>query len=58
MLSRKIRKHRCLEKSCPENLRKIHSEPCKTCKMEIFAKIVNCQRSVTIFVKSFSLDVC
>ena len=31
-------------KSCSENLSKIHSEPCQTSKMDIFAKIVDCQK--------------
>ena len=44
-------------KMCSENLSKIHSEPCQTSKMEIFAKIVNYQKPLTIFVKSSSLDV-
>ena len=39
------------------NPSKIHSEPCQMSKMEIFAKIVNYQKPLTIFVKSFSLDV-
>ena len=40
-----------------ENLSKIHSEPCQTSKMEILAKIVNYQKPLTIFSKSYSLDV-
>ena len=44
-------------KMCSENLSKIHSEPCQTSKMEIFAKINNYQKPTTIFVKSSSLDV-
>ena len=35
----------------------MHSEPCQTSKMEIFEKIVNYEKSLTIFVKNFSLDV-
>ena len=44
-------------KMCSENLSKIHSEPCQTSKMEIFAKILNYEKPLTIFVKSSSLDV-
>ena len=44
-------------KSCSENLSKIHSESWQSSKMEIFAKIVNYQKPLTIFVKSSSLDV-
>ena len=44
-------------KICSENLSKIHSGPCQTPKMEIFAKIVNYQKPLAIFVKSSSLDV-
>ena len=40
-----------------ENLSKIHSEPCQTSKMKIFAKIVHYQKPLTIFTKSCSLDV-
>ena len=40
-----------------ENLTKIHSEPCQTSKMAIFAKIVNYQKSLSIFAKCSSLDV-
>ena len=34
-----------------------HSEPCQTSKMEIFEKIINCFQQLTIFAKSFILDV-
>ena len=44
-------------KRCSENPSKIHSEPCQTSKIEIFANIVNYQKPLTIFVKSSSLDV-
>ena len=42
---------------CSENLSKIHSEPCQTSKMEIFANKANYQKPLAIFVKSSSLDV-
>ena len=31
--------------------------PCPTSKMELFTKIVNSQKALTIFVKHFILDV-
>ena len=34
-----------------------YSEPCQTSKMERFTKIVNCLKSLTIFVKRSILDV-
>ena len=69
-LSRKSGKH-MFEKRCFKNLHsekdinsKIHSEDINskihslsTSKMEIFAKKINYQKSLTIFVKSSSLDV-
>ena len=44
------------EKKSSENLSKIHSEPCQTSKMEIFARIINYQKILTIFAKGSSLD--
>ena len=35
----------------------VYSEPSQTSKMEIFAKIVNSQKSWTIFTESSILDV-
>ena len=35
----------------------MHSEPSQTSKMEIYAKIVNGRELLTIFAKSFILDV-
>ena len=46
-----------LGKRCSENLSKMHSKPSQTSKMEIFAKIVNYQKPLTIFVKGSSIDV-
>ena len=40
-----------------ENFREAYSEPCKTCKMECFAKIVNGFQSLIIFAKCSNLDV-
>ena len=34
-----------------------HSEPYQTCKMELFAKIVNGSKPLTISVRSSILDV-
>ena len=44
-------------KKYSEILTKIYSKPCQTSKMEIFAKIVNYQKPLTIFAKGSSLDV-
>ena len=46
-----------LGEMCSGNLSKIHSEPFQTSETEIFAKIVNYQKPLTIFVKIFSLNV-
>ena len=35
----------------------MHSEPKQTSKMELFAKVVNGLKSLTVFVKSSILDV-
>ena len=35
----------------------MHSEPSQTSKMELFAKIVNGLKPLTVFVKSSILDV-
>ena len=35
----------------------VHSEPCETSKIDLFANIVNGQKPLTIFAKSYILDV-
>ena len=42
-------------KMCSENVSKIHSEPCQTSRIEIFAEIVNYQKPLTIFRKKLQL---
>ena len=46
-----------LGKMCSENLSKIHSEVCQKSNMEFLPKMVNGQKLLTIFAKSFNLDV-
>ena len=46
-----------LGKMCSENLTKIHSEVCQKSNMEFLPKMVNGQKLLTIFAKSFNLDV-
>ena len=62
-LSRKSGKH-MFEKRCFKNLHsekdinsKIHSEPCQHLRWRFLQKKINYQKSLTIFVKSSSLDV-
>ena len=60
MLEEAIKKNwetQVLGKRCSENLSKMHSKLCQTCKMEIFANIFNYQKPLTIFVKGSSIDV-
>ena len=46
-----------LGKMCSENLSKIHSEACQKSNTQFLAKMVNGQKLLTIFEKSFNLDV-
>ena len=39
------------------NMLGVYSNPCQTSKMERFAKLVNGWKQLTIFAKSFILDV-
>ena len=39
-------------------LTETYSEPIKTSKIELFAKINNDLKPLTIFAKSFTLDIC
>ena len=46
-----------LGEMCSENLSKIHSEACQKSNTQFLAKMVNGQKLLTIFEKSFNLDV-
>ena len=45
-----------LGEMCSENLSKIHSEACQKSNTQFLAKMVNGQKLLTIFEKSFNLD--
>ena len=42
----------------PQQFSKAHSEPSQTTKMELLAKTVNRLQPLTVFPKSFVVDVC
>ena len=54
---KKILETQMFGKRFSKNLSKILSQPCQTSKIENFAKVVNYQKPLIIFVKSSNLDV-
>ena len=47
----------CLTLECIFNIPEEYSEPSRASKMEFFAKLVNCKKSLTISIKSSVSDI-